>query len=41
MKSLAIVGSLDDTMSDEFVLAELQGINASGMPLTEIFATIS
>lgn len=36
----ALVGSLDDTMSDEFVLAELQNINASGVTFTEIFATV-
>jgi hypothetical protein len=36
----ALIGSLDDTLEDEFVLRELKALKASGMPFQEVFASI-
>ena len=34
----ALVGSLDDTLSDEVILEELEAPKKSGMPFQEVFA---
>ena len=34
----ALVGSLDDTLEDNFVLKELQALRRSGLPFQEVFA---
>lgn len=36
----ALVNSLDDTLSDDFILKELRAINASGRPFKKVFATV-
>jgi len=34
----ALVGSLDDTLSDEIILEELKALENSGKPFQEVFA---
>ena len=36
----ALLGSLDDTLSDEAVLRELRAMKASGLPFVEVFASV-
>jgi hypothetical protein len=37
----ALIGSLDDTLSDEVVLSELRAMNAAnGLPIVEVFASV-
>ena len=36
----ALVGSLDDTLSDEVILEELEALKKSGMPFLEVFADV-
>jgi hypothetical protein len=37
----ALIGSLDDTLSDEVILEELRAMNASdGLPFVEVFASV-
>jgi hypothetical protein len=36
----ALMGSLDDTLSDEVILSELRAINANGLPFVEVFASV-
>ena len=36
----ALIGSLDDTLSDEVVLSELRAMNANGAPSVEVFASV-
>ena len=37
----ALIGSLDDTLSDEVVLSELRAMNAAdGLPFVEVFASV-
>ncbi|HEY2711396.1 MAG TPA: hypothetical protein VGI60_02695 [Chthoniobacterales bacterium] len=35
----ALIGSLDDTLSDEVILSELRTIEAKGLPFAEVFAS--
>ena len=35
-----LLNSIDDTLSDEFVLSELRAINASGHAFSEVIATL-
>jgi len=36
----ALVGSLDDTLSDEVILEELKTLKKSGLPFQEVFADV-
>ncbi len=37
----ALIGSLDDTLSDEVILQELRAMNnADGLPFVEVFASV-
>ena len=36
----ALIGSLDDTLSDEVILEELEALKKSGMPFLEVFADV-
>jgi len=36
----ALVGSLDDTLSDEVILEELKALKNSGIPFQEVFADV-
>ena len=36
----ALIGTLDDTLSDEVILSELRAINANGVPFVEVFASV-
>jgi len=36
----ALIGSLDDTLEDEFVLEEMRALKKSGMPFQETFADV-
>ena len=37
----ALIGSLDDTLSDEVILNELRAMNAAnGLPFVEVFASV-
>ena len=37
----ALIGSLDDTLSDEVILSELRAMNAAnGRPFVEVFANV-
>ena len=37
----ALIGSLDDTLSDEVILSELRAMNAAnGLPFVEVFASV-
>jgi hypothetical protein len=37
----ALIGSLDDTLSDDVILSELRAMNAAdGLPFAEVFATV-
>ena len=37
----ALIGSLDDTLSDEVILSELRAMNAAnGLPFAEVFASV-
>jgi hypothetical protein len=37
----ALIGSLDDTPSDEVILSELRAMNAvNGLPFVEVFASV-
>ena len=37
----ALIGSLDDTLSDEVILSELRAKNAAnGLPFVEVFASV-
>jgi hypothetical protein len=38
---LALVSSLDDTLSDRRVLEELTALKASGRPFQEVFASLT
>lgn len=37
----ALAGSLDDTLSDEFILAELKALKAGGPTFSKVFADTS
>ena len=37
----ALIGSLDDTLEEEFVLQEIRALKKSGMPFQEIFANVA
>ena len=37
----ALIGNLDDTLEDEFVLEEMRALKKSGMPFQEIFADVA
>ncbi len=37
----ALLGSLDDTLSDERVLEELTALKTSGMPFQKVFASLT
>ena len=37
----ALIGSLDDTLEDQFVLEEMRALKKSGMPFQEIFADVA
>ena len=37
----ALIGSLDDTLSDDVILSELRAINAAnGLPFVEVFTSV-
>jgi len=36
----ALIGRLDDTLSNEVILSELRAINANGLPFREVFASV-
>ena len=36
----ALIGSLDDTLSDEVILSELRAMNADRLPFAEVFASV-
>ena len=37
----ALIGKLDDTLSDEVILSELRAMNAAnGLPFAEVFASV-
>jgi len=37
----ALIGSLDDTLSDEVILSELRAMSAAhGLPFVEVFASV-
>jgi hypothetical protein len=37
----ALIGRLDDTLSDEVILSELRAMNAAnGLPFVEVFASV-
>jgi hypothetical protein len=37
----ALVGSLDDTLGDKFVLEEMRALNKNGKPFQEVFADVA